>query len=64
MIWCANYSSLEAVDWSHYKFGGEGVIVLALSITELFLVLSRECTLCISHLLNCVHIPSPNLPTL
>ena len=24
MVWCVNYSSLEAVDWSLYKFGGEG----------------------------------------
>ena len=25
MVWCASYSSLEAVDWSLLKFGGEGV---------------------------------------
>ena len=25
MVWCVHYSSLETVDWSLYKFGGEGV---------------------------------------
>ena len=25
MVWCVSYSSLETVDWSLYKFGGEGV---------------------------------------
>ena len=24
MEWCVSYSSLETVDWSLYKFGGEG----------------------------------------
>ena len=25
MVCCVSYSSLETVDWSLYKFGGEGV---------------------------------------
>ena len=25
MVWCVSYSSLETIDWSLYKFGGEGV---------------------------------------
>ena len=25
MVWCVSYGSLEAVDWSFHKFGGEGV---------------------------------------
>ena len=25
MVWCVSYISLEAVDWSIYKCGGEGV---------------------------------------
>ena len=28
MVWCVTYSSLEAVDWSLYKFSGEGFINL------------------------------------
>ena len=24
MVWCVSYSSLETVDWSLYKFGGNG----------------------------------------
>ena len=26
MAWCVSYSSLEAVDWSLYKYGDEGLI--------------------------------------
>ena len=28
MVWCVSYSSLEVVDWSLYKFGGERVKVM------------------------------------
>ena len=35
MVWCVSYSSLETVDWSLYKFGGERVkTVLLLELTH------------------------------
>ena len=33
--WFVSYSSLEAVDWSLYKFGGEGVNKLGKKILSL-----------------------------
>ena len=28
MVWCVSYSSLQAVDWSLYKFGNEGINIV------------------------------------